>query len=107
MIRYYISGIWWIHRTLQRHLSIKLMPTMLVLFLSLFTVNQLFADIRGNEREVPVQRTVSGQVTDANGNPLGGVTVTEKGTANSTGTNEDGWYSLNLSNANSTVLVFQ
>lgn len=51
-------------------------------------------------------RIVSGKVTDeTTGNPLGGATVTVKGTTNSTTTNAGGAYSINVKD-NKAVLVF-
>jgi TonB-linked SusC/RagA family outer membrane protein len=47
--------------------------------------------------------TVTGQVTDEEGNPLAGVTVTEKGTTNSTLTSADGNYTFTVSD-NATLL---
>ena len=41
-------------------------------------------------------RTVKGRVTDSNGEPLVGVTVTEKGTKNSTITDIDGRFTLSV-----------
>lgn len=50
------------------------------------------------------QRSISGKVTDAEGNPLPGITVLEKGTDNGTATDIDGNYTLTV-NAEA-VLVF-
>lgn len=51
------------------------------------------------------QRTVTGRVTDANGNPLPNVSVQVKGTQSGTVTNADGSYSLSVP-ANARTLVF-
>ncbi|MEO5946923.1 MAG: SusC/RagA family TonB-linked outer membrane protein [Chitinophagaceae bacterium] len=51
------------------------------------------------------QRTISGTVTDENGNPLPNVSVVVRGTTTGTITNEEGKYSLNLP-ANAKALVF-
>lgn len=50
------------------------------------------------------QRLVKGTVTDAQGNPLIGVTVLEQGTANGTVTSIDGDYALEVAGANSVLL---
>ena len=50
-------------------------------------------------------RTVTGTVTDASGQPLGGVSVTVKGETAGTITNESGAYSLSV-DAAATTLVF-
>lgn len=51
------------------------------------------------------QQTVSGTVTDENGEPLPGVSILEKGTSNGTSTGLDGDYTLRLS-AGDAVLEF-
>ncbi|MEP3836160.1 MAG: carboxypeptidase-like regulatory domain-containing protein, partial [Algibacter sp.] len=51
------------------------------------------------------QQTVSGIVTDVNGQPIPGVNVLEKGTTNGVQTDFDGVYSISTSNQN-TTLVF-
>jgi len=51
------------------------------------------------------QKTVTGRVTDANGNPLAGVTIIEKTTTNGTISDPKGNYSINVSSVNS-ILVF-
>ena len=51
------------------------------------------------------ETTITGTVSDADGLPLPGVTVMEKGTNNGTQTDFDGYYSLNVGSAQS-VLVF-
>lgn len=50
-------------------------------------------------------RSVSGQVRDETGNPLAGVTVTVKGTAVASKTDEDGRYQINVPDG-ATALVF-
>jgi hypothetical protein len=47
---------------------------------------------------------IGGKVTDANG-PVARATVTEKGTSNATATDNDGNFSINVTNGN-VVLVF-
>lgn len=56
--------------------------------------NGKFPDVT---EEVAVQVTVSGKVTDENGEPLPGATVIEKGTSNGTITDVEGNFSLNVS----------
>ena len=51
------------------------------------------------------ERTVSGTVTNEKGEPLPGVTVTEKGYTNTTITDEKGFFSIKVSGRNS-ILVF-
>lgn len=48
---------------------------------------------------------VSGKVTQASGEPLGGATISEKGTSASTLTKEDGSFSLMVSNQNATLVI--
>ncbi|MBZ4187973.1 SusC/RagA family TonB-linked outer membrane protein [Niabella sp. 3A5MI-3] len=48
---------------------------------------------------------VKGTVVDENGNPLAGVSVIEKSTANGTSTAEDGSFSLNVSDENAVLIA--
>src|SRR5690606_12645286 len=48
---------------------------------------------------------IKGQVVDEKGNPLQGVSIIEKGTANGTSTNEDGSFSLNVKNQDAILLI--
>ena len=57
------------------------------------TVNDAVTD-----EEEAIQRTITGNVTDSDGNPLPGASVVEVGTANGTSTDFDGNYSLELEN---------
>ncbi|NGF55122.1 SusC/RagA family TonB-linked outer membrane protein [Parapedobacter sp. SGR-10] len=50
-------------------------------------------------------REISGKITDTEGTPLGGVTITAKGTSVSTASNEQGEYSLSVPNT-AKILVF-
>ncbi|MGK6350031.1 SusC/RagA family TonB-linked outer membrane protein [Parapedobacter sp. DT-150] len=52
------------------------------------------------------QETVSGKVTDAAQAPISGVTVVEKGTSNSTSTNDRGEYTITLQKSEGAILVF-
>ena len=52
------------------------------------------------------QRSISGKVTDSNGDPLGGVTVQEKGKGNQTLTNSSGNYSISISDGATLVFRF-
>lgn len=58
-----------------------------------------------NMSAVAQQRPVSGKVTSENGEGIGSVTITEKGTPNSTMSDNSGNYSLNLRTENA-ILVF-
>ena len=49
--------------------------------------------------------SVKGKVTDVNGNPLGGVSVSEKGTNNGTTTSDDGKFMLDVKNENAILVV--
>ncbi len=53
----------------------------------------------------PFQQVVSGKVIDETGKPISGVTVSEKGKAAATTTNQDGIFSLNVS-SKSAILTF-
>ena len=51
------------------------------------------------------QKTISGRIIDASGNPLPGVNIVEKGTVNGANTDVNGRYSITVASANS-VLTF-
>ncbi len=51
------------------------------------------------------QKNVSGKVAEENGQPLKGVTVSEKGRSNSTITNDDGNFNITVNSSNA-ILVF-
>ncbi|MGN6178731.1 MAG: SusC/RagA family TonB-linked outer membrane protein [Mucilaginibacter sp.] len=55
--------------------------------------------------EQPMEQTVTGTVTDENGKPFPGVSVTLKGTNTGVATDQDGRYSIRVPNGNA-VLVF-
>ncbi|WP_289041169.1 TonB-dependent receptor [uncultured Zobellia sp.] len=52
-----------------------------------------------------LQQTISGTVTDVDGQPIPGVSVVEKGTSNGVASDFDGNYSINVS-SNNAVLIF-
>lgn len=54
--------------------------------------------------ESRIQQSVSGVVTDENGQPLQAVSIVEQGTTNGTTTDAAGRYSLNVSNSNASLL---
>ena len=52
-----------------------------------------------------IQKTISGQITDADGVPLPGANIVEKGTTNGVQTDFDGNYTISVSNENSVLVV--
>ncbi|MBO3271147.1 TonB-dependent receptor [Hymenobacter defluvii] len=58
-----------------------------------------------NTRPVPVETTITGRVTQANGEGLPGVTVVVKGTTNGTTSDADGNFTLSLPDASGTLVV--
>ena len=48
---------------------------------------------------------VNGKITDANGAPVVGVTVTEKGTTNATTTDNEGNFSLNVTDGTASLIL--
>ncbi|MDE1192676.1 MAG: carboxypeptidase-like regulatory domain-containing protein, partial [Arachidicoccus sp.] len=50
-------------------------------------------------------KTVQGKVTDSSGNPLAGVSLLIKGTKRGTITDEDGNFSLNVTDSNSVLVI--
>lgn len=79
-----------------------LINQLLTFFIAAFLCNVNFAVAKGAKYLYDFR--VSGTVSDYNG-PVAGVTVTEKGTNNATFTNNDGRFSLDVSNANSTLVI--
>lgn len=65
---------------------------------------------KNEKRKLPnhnaAAKTITGKVTDSKGNALIGVSVSEQGTSNNVGTNQDGSYSIVVAGNNS-VLLFQ
>jgi len=58
-----------------------------------------------NAQPVPVETTVTGRVTQANGEGLPGVTVVVKGTTNGTTSDADGNFTLSLPDASGTLVI--
>ncbi len=108
---HYTVGIGWLCRLIPtRSFTTKLAYIPLALSMCLFGVGQLWASepaVAKDENGLVAQQQVSGKVTDASNSPLASVTVTEKGTNNSTSTNDQGDYILTLRNPSDAVLVFQ
>jgi len=50
------------------------------------------------------ERVIKGQITDDKGTSLDGVTITEKGTSNAVLSDKDGKYTINVKDANSTIV---
>ena len=73
--------------------KVKLWRQMFLFCVLLLVSQQLFSQIKG-------------KVSDANGVPIPGVTVIEKGTTNGGITNFDGMYEIKIQNAQGAVLVF-
>jgi TonB-linked SusC/RagA family outer membrane protein len=73
------------------------------IFTPLKLLPALFLLLAGN---VLAQSRVTGKITDkANGDPVIGASVKEKGTANATSTDLDGNFSLNTADANATLVI--
>ncbi len=92
--------------------SSELKLTMKFLFLlitiSLFStranaLTEVMSPIKTNT--LILQQTISGTVTDVDGQPIPGVSVVEKGTSNGVASDFDGNYSINVS-SNNAVLIF-
>lgn len=58
----------------------------------------------GNLIEAP-SVVITGKVTNQTGEPLSGASIAEKGSTNRTLTKEDGTFSINISNANGTLVI--
>ncbi|WP_190810218.1 TonB-dependent receptor [Flagellimonas sp. S3867] len=68
-------------------------------------LKKIKVDLMTAKNTVDIQHTISGKITDNNGNPLIGVNVIEKGTTNGTTTDFDGNYTINVLDENA-VIVF-
>ncbi len=95
-------------------LSTFIRMTGITVFICVTIINSTFAangspysrDINPHElKKMNADFSVSGKVTDEDGAPLAGVTVTIKGTTTATGTDKDGNYHINVPNENA-VLVY-
>ncbi|HLP72973.1 MAG TPA: TonB-dependent receptor [Bacteroidales bacterium] len=87
--------------SLPGHLKIFGLVMKLTMVLLLSGSIQLFAGPVATDQ----QKTISGQVTDANKQPLAGVNILEKGTTNGVISDAQGKYTITVSTANP-VLVF-
>tara|TARA_R110002049_G_scaffold9962_2_gene49693 strand:- start:80941 stop:84030 length:3090 start_codon:yes stop_codon:yes gene_type:complete len=56
-------------------------------------------------KQVMLQNSITGKVVDANGEPLLGANIIEKGTSNGAQTDFDGGFTLQLSNQNATLVA--
>ena len=53
----------------------------------------------------PPQKSINGKITDANGQPLPGTNILEKGTTNGTQTDFDGRFTLTVNDPNATLVI--
>jgi len=60
-----------------------------------YKINEHMVTLFPKKERVVQQQTVKGKVTDSDGNPIAGATVTEKGKTNATSTDADGNFVLN------------
>ncbi|GGW28310.1 SusC/RagA family TonB-linked outer membrane protein [Arenibacter certesii] len=90
------------------HLKMKL--TALLLIISLFKIHantyteNLNSTLDFKNATVP-QHSVSGTVTDTQGDPLPGANIVEKGTTNGVTSDFDGNFTINVTNENATLIV--
>ncbi|HUH47532.1 MAG TPA: SusC/RagA family TonB-linked outer membrane protein [Arenibacter sp.] len=57
------------------------------------------------EGEIVLQRVIQGNISDMDGIPLPGASIVEKGTTNGTQSDFDGNFSLDVANANATLVI--
>src|SRR3982751_5375389 len=86
----------WFHLSAFRGISPQLVRTSLLLFFLVTSFNAAVAQSGFR---------VSGKITQPSGEPLAGATVTEKGTSTSTLTKDDGNFTINVSNANASLVI--
>ena len=77
---------------------------------SVILIKEASVEVRGNDPDESVQSvqqkiTVSGQITDEEGNPLPSATIIEESTMNGVISDEDGMYSIDVQ-SNQSVLLF-
>lgn len=98
------------HRANAKHSFWGLLPLLLVfnpLFLNAFEASNSPSKTENSLEKPQAVLTVTGQVTDENGDPLPGATVVQKGTSNGTVTDINGKFSIRIDDATaaSAVLV--
>ncbi|MEC3908469.1 TonB-dependent receptor [Tamlana sp. 2201CG12-4] len=86
-------------------MKLKYSIIVLMLLCLVINVNASIADNLSDIETITQEHTIIGTVTDANGQPLPGANVIEKGTANGTTTDFDGNYSLKVSSQNANLIV--
>lgn len=98
------------HQVLKFDLKTKL--NTLFFFIAFFTLQAKTAYSLTTETKssnsidkLQQQKTVKGTVLDANGQPLPGASILEKGTTNAIQTDLDGKFSLNVSNNNAVLVI--
>ena len=90
--------------TLSRQLLPSLFKNKLTVHLTLLCMLVSVASIQANNVVKP-QMSVSGTITDADGQPLPGASILEKGTQNGVTADFDGNYTIVLTTANATLTV--
>ncbi|MEJ7739359.1 MAG: TonB-dependent receptor [Chitinophagaceae bacterium] len=97
----------------SKRLMIIKWTTLLLLYVSISS-NAKASVHNGNEKVMALTSTgahtapaitVNGKLTSLNGEPLGGATIAEKGTENTTVTKEDGTFAIDVSKADATLIV--
>ena len=90
----------------QRLRDAKMKLTVLFLFASFISV-QASAEVNAPDANSisSMEQTVSGTIKDANGNPLPGVTVLEKGTSNGAVTDIDGKFTMTVAGTESVLVM--
>ena len=84
----------------------RLVLNLLVMAFLLTTIVPVFAEeTKNNTSAIEQKQTVTGTVTDNNGDAIPGVNVMEKGTTNGVITDVNGQYTISVTNGNS-VLAF-
>jgi len=89
----------------EDNLDFKLSENIVILKKAIKSTPVKNNEINTDKDQDELQKTISGSITDKDGNPLPGATVIEKGTSNGITSDFDGNYELKISNPNATIVV--
>lgn len=89
----------------DQNITHKLIKKQIVLKGSKTPVNTISVNLIPIEEASNIQNTITGTISDSNGEPLPGANIVEKGTSNGVVTDFDGNFSIDIADANATLVV--
>ena len=94
----FISAVLWANNFIKNRIKIFYMKTFLLVVIGclVFGSHSLMANAMPAFQDQDSERTISGIVTDEDGEPLIGANIRVKGTSRGTQTNTDGYYSIDV-----------